>query len=53
MNMPGAGGDQDTGMMSADDMAALGDAQGVDATTLFLTQMTEHPTAAITRPGPR
>ncbi|MFC9768786.1 DUF305 domain-containing protein [Rhodococcus jostii] len=35
------------GMMSADDMSALSDAQGVDATKLFLTQMTEHHTGAI------
>ncbi|MFC9769773.1 DUF305 domain-containing protein, partial [Rhodococcus jostii] len=47
MNMPGAGGGEDTGMMSAEDMAALSDAQGVDATKLFLTQMTEHHTGAI------
>ncbi|MDV6278596.1 DUF305 domain-containing protein [Rhodococcus erythropolis] len=46
MNMPGGG--EDMGMMSAEDMAALDDAQGVEATKLFLTQMTEHHTGAIT-----
>ncbi|MFC9768997.1 DUF305 domain-containing protein [Rhodococcus jostii] len=49
MDTPGMEGEQDTeGMMSADDMAALSDAQGVDATKLFLTQMTEHHKGAIT-----
>lgn len=34
--------------MSAEDMAALRDAQGVDAAKLFLTQMIEHHKGAIT-----
>ena len=36
------------GMMSEQDMAALRDAQGVDASRLFLTQMVEHHNGAIT-----
>lgn len=36
------------GMMSEQDMAALRDAQGVDASRLFLTQMIEHHKGAIT-----
>lgn len=36
------------GMMSEQDMAALRDAQGVDASRLFLTQMIEHHEGAIT-----
>lgn len=36
------------GMMSERDMAALRDAQGVDASRLFLTQMIEHHKGAIT-----
>lgn len=36
------------GMMSEQDMAALRDAQGVDASKLFLTQMIEHHKGAIT-----
>lgn len=36
------------GMMSDDDMAALEDAQGVDASRLFLTQMIAHHKGAIT-----
>jgi uncharacterized protein (DUF305 family) len=35
------------GMMSEQDMAALRDAQGVEASRLFLTQMTEHHEGAI------
>nr|WP_231743206.1 DUF305 domain-containing protein [Mycobacterium sp. GA-2829] len=35
------------GMMSEQDMAALRDAQGVEASRLFLTQMTEHHKGAI------
>ncbi len=36
------------GMMSEQDMAALQDAQGVEASKLFLTQMIEHHEGAIT-----
>ncbi len=36
-----------SGMMSAEDMAALQNAQGVDASRLFLTQMIEHHRGAI------
>lgn len=36
------------GMMSAEDMAALQNAQGVEASKLFLTQMIEHHQGAIT-----
>lgn len=36
------------GMMSEQDMAALRDAQGVEASKLFLTQMIEHHNGAIT-----
>ncbi|OBB77766.1 DUF305 domain-containing protein [Mycobacterium sp. 852014-52144_SCH5372336] len=43
-NMPGH--DMD-GMMSEQDMAALRDAQGVEASRLFLTQMIEHHEGAI------
>ncbi|MFD6062175.1 DUF305 domain-containing protein [Rhodococcus wratislaviensis] len=41
---PGAGG---MGMMSAEDMTALQNAQGVDASRLFLTQMIAHHQGAI------
>ncbi len=44
--MPGHGGM--TGMMSDDDMAALKNAQGVQASKLFLTQMITHHQGAIT-----
>ena len=37
-----------SGMMSEQDMAALRDAQGVEASKLFLTQMIEHHKGAIT-----
>lgn len=37
-----------SGMMSEQDMTALRDAQGVDASKLFLTQMIEHHEGAIT-----
>jgi uncharacterized protein (DUF305 family) len=37
-----------SGMMSEQDMAALRDAQGVEASRLFLTQMIEHHKGAIT-----
>ena len=36
-----------TGMMSDQDMAALKDAQGVEASKLFLTQMISHHQGAI------
>ena len=42
-DMPGTGG-----MMSAQDMDALRNAQGVDASKLFLTQMIQHHQGAIT-----
>lgn len=42
-DMPGM-----TGMMSNEDMTALTDAQGVDASKLFLTQMIAHHEGAIT-----
>jgi uncharacterized protein (DUF305 family) len=42
-DMPGM-----TGMMSNADMTALTDAQGVDASKLFLTQMIAHHEGAIT-----
>jgi uncharacterized protein (DUF305 family) len=47
--MPGMGEDSEQmeGMMSAEDMQALGDAQGVDAAKLFLNQMIEHHQGAI------
>jgi uncharacterized protein (DUF305 family) len=47
--MPGGGqmGGGMSGMMSAEDMTALRDAQGVDASRLFLTQMIEHHRGAI------
>lgn len=49
MDMPGMeGGEGMEGMMSAEDMAALRDAQGVDAAKLFLNQMIEHHKGAIT-----
>jgi uncharacterized protein (DUF305 family) len=43
-SMPGMSGD---GMMSPDDMAALQNAQGPEASRLFLTQMIEHHKGAI------
>jgi uncharacterized protein (DUF305 family) len=48
-SMPGMGEDSTEmeGMMSAADMQALRDAQGVDAAKLFLTQMIEHHKGAI------
>lgn len=48
-SMPGMGEDSTEmeGMMSAADMQALRDAQGVDAAKLFLTQMIEHHQGAI------
>ena len=45
MRMPGM---PMAGMMSAEDMAALQNAQGVEASKLFLTQMIEHHQGAIT-----
>lgn len=46
--MPGmSGGGAMEGMMSEQDMAALQNAQGVDASKLFLTQMIEHHEGAI------
>jgi uncharacterized protein (DUF305 family) len=45
-NMPGMSGGM--GMMSEEDMSALRNAQGVDASKLFLTQMIEHHQGAIT-----
>lgn len=49
-SMPGhdMGGMGAEGMMSEQDMAALRDAQGVEASRLFLTQMIEHHKGAIT-----
>jgi len=44
-DMPGMGGGQ--GMMSDADMAALQNAQGAEASRLFLTQMIEHHKGAI------
>ena len=44
-NMPGA---RMSGMMSEQDMQALQNAQGVDASKLFLTQMIQHHQGAIT-----
>lgn len=44
--MPGMGGGSD-GLMSDDDMMALQDASGTDATKLFLTQMTVHHEGAV------
>lgn len=44
---PGAGGMGTSGMMSAEDMTALQNAQGVDAGRLFLTQMIAHHEGAI------
>ncbi|HEX9834064.1 MAG TPA: DUF305 domain-containing protein [Mycobacterium sp.] len=46
--MPGMPGMPMAGMMSAEDMAALQNAQGVEASKLFLTQMIEHHQGAIT-----
>ena len=43
-NMPGMSGD---GMMSPADMTALQNAQGAEASRLFLTQMIEHHQGAI------
>ena len=54
MNMPGMPGHGDmpgmsgAGMMSEQDMAALQNAQGVEASKLFLTQMITHHEGAIT-----
>jgi len=45
-DMPGMSGGM--GMMSEEDMTALRNAQGVDASKLFLTQMIEHHQGAIT-----
>jgi uncharacterized protein (DUF305 family) len=54
-NMPGMSGTPSmsgmpgmAGMMSDEDMAALQNAQGVDASKLFLTQMITHHEGAIT-----
>ncbi|MFZ2174375.1 MAG: DUF305 domain-containing protein [Rhodococcus sp. (in: high G+C Gram-positive bacteria)] len=44
---PGAGGMGMSGMMSAEDMTALQNAQGVDADRLFFTQMITHHQGAI------
>jgi uncharacterized protein (DUF305 family) len=44
--MGGMGGGSD-GMMSDDDMMALQDASGAEASTLFLEQMTAHHTGAV------
>lgn len=46
--MPGMPGMPMAGMMSPEDMAALQNAQGVEASRLFLTQMIEHHQGAIT-----
>jgi uncharacterized protein (DUF305 family) len=46
-DMPMPGGQMD-GMMSAQDMQALSEAQGTEAARLFLTQMTVHHEGAIT-----
>ena len=52
MDMPGHGGmpamSGGSGMMSEQDMTALQNAQGIDASRLFLTQMIEHHKGAIT-----
>ena len=48
MDMPGDSGMGMNGMMSDEDMAALQNAQGVDASRLYLTQMTVHHQGAIT-----
>ncbi|WP_083583581.1 DUF305 domain-containing protein [Rhodococcus zopfii] len=45
--MPGGAMGGMSGMMSAEDMAALRSAQGIDASRLFLTQMIEHHRGAI------
>ncbi|BAH55731.1 MULTISPECIES: DUF305 domain-containing protein [Rhodococcus] len=47
MEMPGDSGMGMSGMMSAEDMTALQNAQGVDASRLFLTQMIAHHQGAI------
>ncbi|QSE87744.1 DUF305 domain-containing protein (plasmid) [Rhodococcus pseudokoreensis] len=47
MEMPGDSGMGVSGMMSAEDMTALQNAQGVDASRLFLTQMIAHHQGAI------
>jgi uncharacterized protein (DUF305 family) len=47
MNMPGMPGMSGPGMMSDQDMAALQNAQGVEASRLFLTQMITHHQGAI------
>ena len=47
MEMPGDSGMGMSGMMSAEDMTALQNAQGVDASRLFLTQMITHHQGAI------
>ncbi|WP_054246299.1 DUF305 domain-containing protein [Rhodococcus opacus] len=47
MEMPGDSGMGMSGMMSAEDMSALQNAQGVDASRLFLTQMITHHQGAI------
>ncbi|MBV6761476.1 DUF305 domain-containing protein [Rhodococcus opacus] len=47
MEMPGDSGMGVSGMMSAEDMTALQNAQGVDASRLFLTQMISHHQGAI------
>ncbi len=46
--MPGMAGKPMAGMMSAEDMAALQNVQGVEASKLYLTQMIEHHQGAIT-----
>lgn len=45
--MPGHDMGDMQGMMSEQDMAALSDAQGVEASRLFLTQMVEHHEGAV------
>jgi uncharacterized protein (DUF305 family) len=47
MDMPGMPGMSGSGMMSDQDMAALQNAQGVEAGRLFLTQMITHHQGAI------
>ncbi|MCZ4586078.1 DUF305 domain-containing protein [Rhodococcus opacus] len=47
MEMPGDSGMGMSGMMSAEDMTALQNAQGVDASRLYLTQMITHHQGAI------
>lgn len=46
--MPGMPGMPMAGMMSPEDMAALQNAQGAEASRLFLAQMIEHHQGAIT-----